>query len=71
MAPGLSRRVDRPMAPDKAAEIVTKIEMPALPDRQTLEALQLEIRQLARESGLSIKDFRVESATGREPGSSS
>jgi type IV pilus biogenesis protein CpaD/CtpE len=46
-------------------EVVQRIEIPGGSDPQTIEALQLEIRRLARRSGLEVKRFRVESSEGK------
>jgi len=39
-------------------------------DRSTVEALQLEIRRLARLQGVEITDLRIERAPADEPGPS-
>jgi hypothetical protein len=43
-------------------EIAGRIELRGSLDRQSAEALQLELRRLARRHGITVKSTRVESA---------
>jgi hypothetical protein len=43
-------------------EVGGRIELKGTLDRQSAEALQLELRRLARRHGITIKSARVESA---------
>ncbi|MBI3457547.1 MAG: hypothetical protein HY002_17345 [Candidatus Rokubacteria bacterium] len=42
------------------AEAVHRIEITGIPDRHAAEALQLEIRRLARRYGIDIREIRIE-----------
>ena len=48
-----------------------RIEITGYMDRNAVEALQLEIRRLARLQGVEITDLRIEPAPADEPDSSS
>jgi len=45
--------------PKRSAPSSRRFEITAAADRHTLEALQLEIRRLARQHGLEVMDVRI------------
>lgn len=49
---------------DETRGVVERIEITARLSRQSLEALYLELRHVAKRYGAEIKEFRVESVTG-------
>lgn len=50
---------DREKATD-SSEAVPRIEITGIGDRHAAEALQLEIRRLAKRYGVDIKEIRIE-----------
>jgi hypothetical protein len=47
------------MMPRRSTQRVRRVEITSTADRNTLEALQLEIRRLAREYGFEVTDVRI------------
>jgi hypothetical protein len=45
--------------PRRSTQRVRRVEITSTADRHTLEALQLEIRRLAREYGFEVTDVRI------------
>jgi hypothetical protein len=45
--------------PRRSTQRIRQIEITSSADRHTLEALQLEIRRLAREHGFEVTDVRI------------
>jgi ABC-type uncharacterized transport system substrate-binding protein len=54
--------------PRRAPPTIRRIEITSAADRHTLEALQLEIRRLARQHGLDVIDVQITDVEdGRRP----
>jgi cupin superfamily acireductone dioxygenase involved in methionine salvage len=53
--------------PKRPTRSVRRIQITSAADRHTLEALQLEIRRLAREHGYEVTDVRITDVEDDEP----
>jgi hypothetical protein len=53
--------------PKRPTQSVRRIQITSTADRHTLEALQLEIRRLAREHGYEVTDVRITDVDDDEP----
>jgi hypothetical protein len=51
----------------RSTQSARRFEITSAADRHTLEALQLEIRRLAREHGYEVTDVRITDAEDDEP----
>jgi cupin superfamily acireductone dioxygenase involved in methionine salvage len=52
----------------RSIQSARQFEITSSADRHTLEALQLEIRRLAREHGYEVTDVRITDVEDDEPG---
>jgi len=53
--------------PKRSTQSIHRFELTAAADRHALEALQLEIRRLARRHGLEVTDVRITDDDGPLP----
>jgi len=53
--------------PKRPTQSVRRIQITSAADRHALEALQLEIRRLAREHGYEVTDVRIADVEDDEP----
>jgi len=53
--------------PKRPTQSVRRIQITSAADRHALEALQLEIRRLAREHGYEVTDVRIANVEDDEP----